>query len=42
MTTTEAPTFLAEPPATGDAVRLYEVQRESDGYVWNLTRLWCW
>lgn len=42
MTTAEAPTFLAEPPATGDAVRLYEDQRESDGYVWNLTRLWCW
>lgn len=40
--TTERPTFLGEPPATGDAVRLYDDQRDSDGYVWNLTRLWCW
>lgn len=40
--TTEAPTFLGEPPATDDAVRLYGDQRDSDGYVWNLTRLWCW
>jgi uncharacterized peroxidase-related enzyme len=42
VVTTERPTFLAEPPATGDAARLYDAQRDSDGYVWNLTRLWCW
>jgi uncharacterized peroxidase-related enzyme len=38
----DGPTFLGEPPATPAAEAAYEEQRGSDGYVWNLTRLWCW
>lgn len=32
------PTFLAEPPRTS----AYDDDLESDGYVYNLTRLWSW
>ena len=38
----DGPTFLGEPPATDEARRLYDAQRAEDGYVWNVTRLWCW
>jgi uncharacterized peroxidase-related enzyme len=34
--------FLGEPPATDAARVAYEADRSSDGYVWNLTRLWSW
>jgi alkylhydroperoxidase family enzyme len=34
--------FLSDPPASDLAEALYEKDRESDGYVANLTRLWCW
>jgi uncharacterized peroxidase-related enzyme len=36
------PTFLDEPPQTEGAARLYDKERAEDGYVWNVTRLWCW
>jgi len=38
----ETPTFLSEPPATDEMRRLYDEDRAQDGYVWNVTRLWCW
>ena len=38
----EKPTFLEEPPATDEAQRFYDEERGEDGYVWNVTRLWCW
>ncbi len=34
--------FLSDPPASDLADALYQGDRESDGYVMNLTRLWCW
>ena len=34
--------FLDEPPASEEAAAAYEADRESDGYVWNVTRLWSW
>lgn len=34
--------FLAEPPASAGAQAAYDADRESDGYVWNVTRLWSW
>jgi alkylhydroperoxidase family enzyme len=34
--------FLGEPPAGDGAASLYAEDRESDGYVWNVTRLWSW
>jgi uncharacterized peroxidase-related enzyme len=34
--------FLAEPPASEAVDAFYEDDRESDGYVNNSTRLWCW
>ena len=34
--------FLGEPPATEAAEAAYAEDRDSDGYVWNVTRLWCW
>jgi len=34
--------FLGEPPRTAAAMRAYEADLESDGYVGNLTRVWCW
>lgn len=38
----EPATFLEEPPETDDTRRLYDEDRAEDGYVWNVTRLWCW
>lgn len=34
--------FLGEPPASEAADAAYDDDREADGYVNNLTRLWCW
>ena len=34
--------FLGEPPETELSRRLYEADLDSDGYVGNLTRVWCW
>jgi uncharacterized peroxidase-related enzyme len=34
--------FLNEPPPTVIGQSLYDDDRESQGYVDNLTRLWCW
>jgi alkylhydroperoxidase family enzyme len=39
---TEPPTFLTEPPASVATEAVYAADRESDGYVWNVTRLWGW
>jgi uncharacterized peroxidase-related enzyme len=38
----EPPTFLAEPSASAATEAVYAADRESDGYVWNVTRLWGW
>jgi len=38
----ERRTFLDEPPDTEAAKRFYADDLETDGYVGNLTRLWCW
>jgi uncharacterized peroxidase-related enzyme len=38
----DTPTFLDEPPANDDTRLLYDEERADDGYVWNVTRLWCW
>src|SRR3954470_8446438 len=34
--------FVGEPPETDAGRRMYDADRESDGYVGNLTRLWAW
>jgi uncharacterized peroxidase-related enzyme len=34
--------FLPEPPSSELTAAFYEDDRESDGYINNLTRLWCW
>jgi uncharacterized peroxidase-related enzyme len=34
--------FLSEPPETAATRDVYEDDLESDGYVGNLTRVWCW
>ena len=34
--------FLGEPPASETTDAAYAADREADGYVSNLTRLWCW
>jgi len=34
--------FLREPPSGEDRERVYASDLDSDGYVNNLTRLWCW
>ena len=34
--------FLGEPPASDAADAAFDEDRSSDGYVNNLTRLWCW
>jgi len=39
---TEQSMFLDEPPATPATEAAYDEDRESDGYVWNVTRLWSW
>lgn len=38
----ESPTFLPEPPASDATDAVFAADRESDGYVWNVTRLWGW
>ena len=38
----ERPTFLDEPPVSADSERFYADDIDSDGYVGNSTRLWCW
>ena len=38
----ERPTFLDEPPGSEASERFYADDIESDGYVGNMTRLWCW
>lgn len=38
----EPATFLEDAPETDDTRRLYDEDRAEDGYVWNVTRLWCW
>jgi uncharacterized peroxidase-related enzyme len=39
---TDRPTFLGEPPASVGAEAAFAGDREDDGYVANLTRLWAW
>lgn len=34
--------FLDDPPAGPQADAAFDANRESDGYVANFTRLWCW
>jgi uncharacterized peroxidase-related enzyme len=34
--------FLGEPPQTDQVQQAYSQDRDTDGYVNNLTRLWCW
>jgi len=34
--------FLNDPPQSPQSDATYEASRESDGYVGNFTRLWCW
>jgi uncharacterized peroxidase-related enzyme len=34
--------FLGEPPASQATEAAYAADRDSDGYVGNVTRLWCW
>ena len=38
----DQPSFLGEPPVTDEAAALFDAERDEDGYVWNVTRLWCW
>jgi uncharacterized peroxidase-related enzyme len=38
----ERVTFLGEPPASAEADIAYDEDRTDDGYVDNVTRLWCW
>ena len=34
--------FLGEPPSSEATEAAYDADRDSDGYVWNVTRLWAW
>jgi uncharacterized peroxidase-related enzyme len=34
--------FLGEPPASDERDAAFDEDREADGYVNNVTRLWCW
>ena len=34
--------FLDDPPQSADATAVYDGMRESDGYVANFLRVWCW
>jgi uncharacterized peroxidase-related enzyme len=34
--------FLTDPPPSPQSDAFFEASRESDGYVGNFTRLWCW
>lgn len=38
----EQHTFLGEPPASEATEAAFAADRDTDGYVWNATRLWCW
>jgi len=39
----DSPTaFLADPPQSPAVTAAYEADVTSDGYVYNLTRVWCW
>jgi uncharacterized peroxidase-related enzyme len=38
----ERASFLGDPPLTGEAAAKFDADREDDGYVHNVTRLWCW
>jgi uncharacterized peroxidase-related enzyme len=42
MESAKPQSFLAESPETEETLRAYEEDRADDGYVWNVTRLWCW
>lgn len=39
---TERPSFLGDAPENEDTARLFDADREEDGYVANHTRLWSW
>jgi uncharacterized peroxidase-related enzyme len=39
---TEPASFLGDPPLTEEAAAYYDKDRADDGYVWNVTRVWCW
>jgi alkylhydroperoxidase family enzyme len=39
---TGGPTFLGEPPATDESRFVYDKERDADGFVWNVSRLWSW
>lgn len=39
---TEPTSFLGEPPPTPEAAAHYDADLSADGYVNNLTRVWCW
>jgi uncharacterized peroxidase-related enzyme len=34
--------LIDEPPPSEGREDAYRSEREEDGYVWNVTRLWCW
>lgn len=34
--------FLAEAPSSDATEAAYDADRDADGYVWNVTRLWSW
>ena len=34
--------LIEEPPPSAEREAAYESDRENDGYVWNVTRLWAW
>jgi uncharacterized peroxidase-related enzyme len=38
----ERASFLGDPPLTEEAAAQFDADREDDGYVKNVTRLWCW
>jgi uncharacterized peroxidase-related enzyme len=38
----ERATFLDEPPSSEETEAAYDADRDADGYVWNVTRLWGW
>jgi uncharacterized peroxidase-related enzyme len=34
--------FVSDPPISEDVARVYEADVDSDGYISNFTRIWCW
>ncbi len=38
----ERASFLGDPPLTEEGAARFEADREEDGFVNNVTRLWCW